>query len=140
LAERERERLIREYVAQGYSANRIQKLLQEKGLGLRRKTLLAKIREVKGIPKKPHPFKYIPRKYRRVEVEAILGKRLAIYGTVGGRSRRIEIYGSGRELYQAVRDAIIHPPRERFVICHAKDFQKHLDYRSYWDERPAASS
>lgn len=150
--ERERERLIREYVAEGYSANMIQRELQKKGLGLRRKVLLAKIREVKGVPKKPHPSKYIPRKYRRVEVkpvpkreipflrERIWGKRLAVYGTVRGRSRRIEMYGSGRELYNAMLDAVIHPPRERFVICHARDVAYYLDYGDEWDERPMAVS
>ena len=77
---------IRWYVKRGYSAKKIQKKLQEKNLGLRRKTLLTQIRIMKGTSTKtiiedgkrkkvsiykriePRlPKKSIPKKYRKKE-------------------------------------------------------------------------
>jgi len=115
-----RERLIKRYVRLGYSANRIQKELQKRGLGMRRQTLLARVREVKI-----------------KEYERLYGaKRLAVYGTVWGEGRRIELYGTGRQLYQAMLDVAVHPPKKRFVVCHAHDAPRHLDYLFRWDEHP----
>ena len=73
----QRERLIRYYVRKRYSANLIQQKLREKGLGMRRKELLAKVREVKGVPKKPYAERYVPIKYlSRAKRKKGLGKCL----------------------------------------------------------------
>jgi len=56
--------MIRTLVSQGYSANKIQKILQKQGLGIRRKKLLTIVRALKGVPKKPQTWKYVPKKYR----------------------------------------------------------------------------
>lgn len=53
------------YISHGYSANKIQRILKNKGIGIRRKTLLRYIREAKGISVKANREKYIPKKYRR---------------------------------------------------------------------------
>lgn len=147
--EKERKKLIREYVKRGYSANKIQKELQKRGLGMRRKELLAKVREVKGISKKPHAEKHVPIKYKRKvmkmrkieEIKPIsYPKWVAVYGTVNGKSRRVEMSGSGRELYNAMFDVVKHPPKRRFVRCHAGEAPFYLDYFDEWDEHPAVVS
>ena len=140
-----RERLIRYYVKKRYSANLIQKKLQEKGLGMRRKELLARVREVKGVPKKPKPEIYIPAKYRKPKakpkrVRVVPAKWIAVYGTVDGESRRVELAGSGRQLYRAMLDLAKHPPKKRFVRCSASEVSNYLDYEDEWDEHPAVRS
>lgn len=138
---KERDRLIREYVKAGYSANRIQKTLSQKGLGMRRKDLLAEIRRVKGVRRKPYVERHIPVKYRRrVAPPWILEKYVAVYGSVHGISRRVEMKGTGRELYNAMRNVIIHPPRERFIRCHASEVKHYLDFQKEWDSRPDVES
>ncbi|MEM0007532.1 MAG: hypothetical protein QXR89_04600 [Candidatus Bathyarchaeia archaeon] len=144
----QRERLIRYYVGKRYSANFIQHKLREKGLGMRRKELLAKVREVKGVPKRPRPEKHVPIKYlakaergRRLRVKPeAFGKWIAVYGTVDGKSRRIELGGSGRALYSAMLKVAKHPPKRRFVRCHASEAPYYLDYDEEWDEHPAVVS
>jgi hypothetical protein len=113
-----RERLIKRYVAEGYSANKIQKELHKQGLGIRRKILLAKIRRIKGVPK---------RKFRRERVY-VAAKWIAVYGTVDGKSRRVELAGSGRQLFRAMLDLAVHPPKKRFVRCAASDVPYVLDH------------
>lgn len=136
--EAKRERLIKNYVKQGLSANEIQKRLQKRGLGMRRKRLLAVVRMYKGVSKKPHPEKYVPKwtllKYKRV----------AVYGLVDGQSRRAEIYGTGRSLYQVMQIAVKHPPKKRFlketanrVLVSPKDY---FDIRAVWDDLPEVES
>ncbi|MEM3797745.1 MAG: hypothetical protein QXY74_04835, partial [Candidatus Bathyarchaeia archaeon] len=146
--EEKRLRLIRNMVKKNYSANLIQHKLREKGLGMRRKELLAKVREIKGVPKRPHPEKHVPIKYlaraerrRRVRVKPeAFGKWIAVYGTVDGESRRIELGGSGRALYSAMLHVAKHPPKKRFVRCHASEAPYYLDYDEEWDEHPAVVS
>lgn len=115
---------VRMYVAKGYSANRIQRELQKRGLGFRRKDLLKMVREVRG------------EEYRRLYA----AKRVALYGAVEGESRRLEIYGSGKQLYRAMQDAVEHPPKKRWVTCHAKEVGKFLDWFRSWDYRPEVLS
>ncbi|MEM3829939.1 MAG: hypothetical protein QXP36_12125 [Conexivisphaerales archaeon] len=136
--EEEREKVIREGVRRGYSANQIQRELQKRGLGMRRKRLLAVVRRVKGVRKKPHAEKYVPKWI------LARGKRVAVYGTVEGQSRRAEIYGKGRSLYQVMQVAVKHPPKKRFlketanrVLASPKDY---FDIRAVWDERPEIES
>ena len=52
------------YVSRGYSANRIQKRMKDRGLGVRRKTLLKIVREMRLKSEKADVKKYIPKKYR----------------------------------------------------------------------------
>jgi len=144
----ERERLIREYARQGYSANYIQQRLGSQGLGMRRKELLRKVKQVKSqVKPKAHGIAVSSyrgkRRVRRARFK-MRGKRLAIYGTVGGESRRIELYGSGHALYLAMLGASQHPPRERFLVTSAEDFLdnefEYLDLSESWDEHPEAES
>jgi len=53
------------YVKRGYSANKIQRRLKKRGIGIRRKTLLRMVREAKKKPIKANSRKYTPKKYRK---------------------------------------------------------------------------
>lgn len=58
-------RAIKWYVQRDYSANEIQRRLKERGLGVRRKRLLAEVRSIKKIEITPEKrIKHIPKKYR----------------------------------------------------------------------------
>ena len=145
---RRRERLIRYYVKKRFSANLIQHELRKKGLGMRRKQLLAKVREIKGVPKRPYPEKHVPstaiarRKWRRKagRVKPEVGKWIAVYGTVNGVSRRIELAGSGISLYRAMEYVATYPPKKRFVRCCASEAPYFLDYDEVWDAHPIVES
>ena len=137
-------RAIRTYVKQGYSANKIQKKLQSRGLGIQRKRLLAEVRRVKGTEPKAHPQKYTPKKYRRVTPRArrplFNGKHIAVYryattwrykklakefGLPKSYSARFEFYGNGKDLAKAIRLALsgIVPKWENpHVECSARTF------------------
>jgi hypothetical protein len=56
---------VKWYVQHKYSANKIQKALKKRGIGIRRKTLLKIVRDVKKRPLKANTSKYTPKKYRR---------------------------------------------------------------------------
>lgn len=56
---------VKWYVNHKYSANRIQRRLQKRGLGIRRKTLLRYVREAKGTKLKANSWKYNPKKPKR---------------------------------------------------------------------------
>ncbi|MEM4068022.1 MAG: hypothetical protein QXV17_14310 [Candidatus Micrarchaeaceae archaeon] len=47
------------------SANEIIRKAQEKNIGIQRKKALEIIRQIKGKKKKPHAYKYTPKKYRK---------------------------------------------------------------------------
>ena len=65
-------RIIKDCVDAGISGNKIQKLLQENGLGVRRKKLYAEIRAIKGKELfKEKSKKSIPKKYRKEEKEPV---------------------------------------------------------------------
>lgn len=53
------------YVSRGYSANKIQKRLKDRGIGIQRKKLLKIVREMRLKEKKADSKKYTPKKYRR---------------------------------------------------------------------------
>ena len=57
-----------------------------------------------------------------------------------GTSRRIELAGSGKQLYKAMLDVAKHPPKKRFVQCGATEVANYLDYENMWDERPKVKS
>ena len=140
----ERDRLIREYVEKGYRANRIQRELQHRGLGMRRKDLLAQIRGVKGVKKKPESYKYTPRKYRRILIPRPEPVKIAIYGSVRGRPRRIQLIGYPQDLYYAVIQGVKHPPKQQFLTSRAGSValfpSRYLDVEEEWDDRPRVES
>jgi len=156
---------IKGYVKQGYSANKIQKKLKSQGLGIRRQTLLAEVRKIKGKKPKAQPQKYTPKKYRRVTPKArrpvFSGKHVAVYrpattkryrklarklGAPQSYSARFEFYGNGKDLAKAVRLAysgIVPRCEHPFVECSARAFLKN-PYRygedGEWVDRPNVES
>jgi len=140
---------IRTKVKQGKSGNQIQRELKREGRGIRRKTLLAYVRKFKGRPLKPHVERYIPRKYRRrvaVAPKPKPEKHVAVYGKHEGKSKRVELSGTGKGLYRFLIDAVKHPPRKRIQRVSVKDYMgvsdraKYLDYGEEWDNRPTVKS
>lgn len=144
--EQRRNRLIKSYAQKGYSANRIQKMLRQKGLGLRRKELLRRVREVKKVKPRGTGAKYVPVKYRRpAERKAVQpAKAVAVYGLVYGESKRVQMYGSGRDLYKAMVLVSRHPPRKKFLTADASRIalspSEYLDLDEEWDRHPEVSS
>lgn len=132
---------IREYSRQGLSANEIQRRLSKQRMGLRRAVLLNYVRGFKGQKSKAKVSKYVPHKYR---IPLFVGaKQVAEYGKVHGQSRRIQVYGSGKQLYKLMQLISQHPPRERFLIIDANSLLSHpWRYLSmeFWDERPEIKS
>lgn len=123
-------RAIKGYVKKGYSTNKIQKTLQARGLGIRRKVLLTEIRKVKGVQLKKDSQKYTRKKYRerkerrekwteRARITAIpQPKQVAVYGYAttpryreiakeleasNAYSARFEFHGRGKDIGDAVR-------------------------------------
>ena len=147
------ENRIRIKVQQGKSANQIQRELKSEGIGIRRTTVLAYVREFRGRKPKAESYKYTPRKYlskeRRLHIEHVVkGKHIAIYGTVNGLGKRIEVSGTGKQLFSFLHEAVEHPPRKRFSrlnvdrddldTIHGR--AEHLDLREYWDDKPKIES
>lgn len=153
---KQQRKAIRTYIKQGYSANKIQKKLKGQGLGIRRKTLLAEVRKLKGTNPKAHPQKYTPQKYRRVTPKArkpvFRGKHIAVYRyarTLKHRkpySARFEFYGNGKDLAKAVRLALsgIVPRWENpHVECSARAFLNNpykYGEKGMWVDRPNIES
>jgi hypothetical protein len=144
---------IKAYVKQGLSSNKIQKRLQKRHIGLRRKVLLAEIRKVKRKKPKANTYKYTSRKYRMrgrptypstKRGQFHFGRQIAGYGSVHGQSRRIQVYGSGKQLYSVMLLASQHPPRTRFLTIYAGTLLsnpwKYLSREEFWDDRPRVES
>lgn len=137
---------IKGYVKQGYSANKIQKRLQKQHLGIRRKVLLTEIRKIKHQKPKPHPQKYTPHKYRirRLKRRFPMMKQIAVYGTVHGKPRRVQIAGTGKQLYRAMQYVSEYPPKQRFLTISTKELLKdpwrYLDQKKRWDSHPDVKS
>lgn len=151
---------IRTYVKQGLGSNKIQKRLQERHLGLRRKVLLAEIRKLKRKKPKVNVYKYTPKKYRRIsrgygypsKRRRFSGRQVAVYGYAKtmrhprAYSARFEFYGSGKELFQAVRLAhsgIVPRYEWAFVKCSARDFLHNPNFygeRGVWVAKPEVES
>jgi len=150
----ETRRAIRTYVKQGYSANKIQKKLQKQHLGIRRKSLRAEIRKIKGKKPKVNRFKYTPKKYRKMTRGItyprrkrrldFFEKKIAGYSTVNGKPRRIQVYGNGRQLYRVMQLASKYPPKQQFLTIDAskllRDPWKYLSKEERWDARPLIES
>jgi hypothetical protein len=144
---------IRELSRTKKSANKIVRQTRREGIGIRRTTILAYIREFRGKAPKPHAYKYTPRKYlttkRRLHIEHdIKRKHIAIYGKVNGVNRRIEVTGSGKGLMSFLVDAVKHPPKKRISRLDVDrdrldtfyGRRKVLDYGKEWDVRPTIKS
>lgn len=143
---------IRKLNRQGLSTNQIQKTLQHQGLGLQRKTLLTYIRELRGRPAPAEWQKYIPKKYRHPQPPPPLPpfpmgiKQVCVYGTYHGRQKRIQVYGSGADIYQAMPYMIDHPPKQDFLTIDAESLltnpNRYLDTRvgAEWDRKPYIES
>ena len=152
---------IKTYVKQGLSSNKIQKKLQKRHLGIRRKVLLAEIRKVKRKKPKANAYKYTPKKYRKTggrrygyssKKRRFSGRQVAVYGYAKtdrhprAYSARFEFYGSGRELRQAVRlahNGIVPRFEWAFVKCSARDFLNNpsiFGERGIWTARPDVES
>jgi hypothetical protein len=157
---KQQRKAIKTYVKQGLSSNNIQKILQKRHLGLRRKVLLAEIRKVKHRKPKMNAYKYTPKKYCGVsgrygypsKRRRFVGRQVAVYGYAKtmrhprAYSARFEFYGSGRELRQAVRQAhngIVPRYEWAFVKCSARDFLNNPSIygeRGIWTARPDVDS
>ncbi len=152
---------VEKEVYEGKSSNQIQKDLREHDMGMRRKVLLATIREIKGITIKPDRWKYVPLKYRHLKMLPKSGrpvseerlkraerriqlsfsqKQITIAGTVNGRPHRIQIKGRGRDLYRVMGDIIRHPPKKRFLTTTTNKVLGELNYYETWDMRPNVNS
>jgi len=156
---------IRTYIKQGYSANKIQKKLQSKGLGIQRKRLLAEVRKVKGTKPQAYTQRYTPKKYRRVTPRArrpvYSGKHIAVYryattsryrvvakklGLPKAYSARFEFYGNGKDLAKAVHLALtgIVPRWEKpHVECSARAFLTNpykYGEKGMWVDKPNIES
>jgi len=116
---------IRTYVKQGLSGNKIQKRLSKRGLGIRRKTLLAEIRKVKRQRPRVPREKYVPHKYRplRIPAIAIVPKMIRLEGRFQGERKTVRERGSGKDLFRFVR----------------KEMDK-ADRGEGWDARPKVIS
>lgn len=133
---------IRQYSRKGYSANQIQHKLSQRHMGLRRTILLGYVREFKGKQARRSVERYTPTKYRPARI-GIFVKQVTCYGTQQGRAKRIQMAGSGRQLYEAMRLVSKHPPKKQFLTLSAEalldDPQEFLE-RGQWDARPKIES
>jgi len=116
------EKRIRRLSKEDISANEIVRQLRREGRGIRRTTALSIIREERG------------------------PKHVAVYGKVNGRSRRIEAYGTGKQLGSLLFDAVEHPPKKRITRISTDKVKglsqraKVIDYKESWDNRPTIRS
>ena len=133
---------IQSLALQGKSANAIQATLQSEGMGIRRSDLLKYVRQAKGVRVKEARWKYTPRKYREGAKYQRWGKRIAVYGKVKGKSRRVEISGKGKDIYKSLRSIMKHPPKKRVLRIDADRFdgREDLDLDEEWDDRPELAS
>jgi len=149
---KQQKKAIRPYVKEGLSSNKIQKRLQQRHIGMRRAVLLAEIRKIKRQKPKANRYKYTPRKYRKRRVfypsharRQFYGEyQIAGYGTVNGKSRRIQVYGNRKLLYKVMLLASQHPPLTRFLTINAETLLsnpwRYLSREEFWDDRPRVDS
>ena len=144
---------IRELSRTKKSANKIVRQTRREGIGIRRTTILAYIREFRGKAPKKDVYKYIPKKYltreRRLHIEqGVKRKGVVIYGKVNGINRRTEVSGTGKGLMSFLVDAVKHPPKKRISRLDVDrdrldtfyGRRKVLDYGREWYDRPTIKS
>lgn len=159
---KQQRKAIRNYIKKGYSANRIQKRLKARHMGMRRTVLLSQIRKVNHQKAKVDRLKYTPRKYQKItggiphppktRRQFFIGRQVAVYGYARtsrhprAYSARFEFCGNGKALFLAVKKAHegIVPRKEwAFVKCSARDFLSNPSVygeRGFWTERPEVES
>ena len=93
---------IRQLSREGYSANQIQRKLQQEHIGSRRTTLSERARESKRQPVQHSVESYIPR--RRARIEGLRGKQVTLIGRHRGKRAVKQVRGSGRQLYRWIVD------------------------------------
>lgn len=80
----------------------------------------------------------------RARFRAYGGKKVASYGTVHLKSKRVQMYGSGKQTYQAMILVAKHPPKKQFLTISAEALlespEEYLDMRGRWDVRPEIKS
>lgn len=140
---------IRSYAHKGYSANKIQQKLRQRHMGMRRTKLLGYVREFKHKQARPHVQKHIPRKYRKSTIYRpapkmqLFQKQIACYGSEHGKSKRIQMSGTGRQLYEAMQIVSKHPPKKQFLTISSEALlespEEYLE-RGHWDARPEIES
>lgn len=119
---------------------------------MRRTKLLSYVRKYKHKQPKAHPEKHIRKKYRKSTYQArptgkpaigLFQKQIACYGSEHGKSKRIQMSGSGRQLYQAMQIVSKHPPKKQFLTVSPEalleDPEEYLE-RGHWDARPKVES
>ncbi|MGD0496698.1 MAG: hypothetical protein ABSB28_11800 [Candidatus Bathyarchaeia archaeon] len=140
---------IRSYARKGYSANKIQQKLRQRHIGMRRTKLLHYVRQAKHKRARPHVQKHIPREYRRQTTYTpapkigIFAKQIACYGSEHGKSKRIQMFGSGRQLYEAMQIVSKHPPKKQFLTISSEallESPEEFLERGHWDARPRVES
>lgn len=132
---------IREYSRQGLSANEIQRRLSRQGMGMRRTVMLQYVREFKRQTQETSVSKNVPYKYRLSF--SFGGKHVAVYSTVRGKQRRIQVYGNGKQLRRVMVLVSRHPPKQRFLTIDAASLLSNpWRYLSegFWDEKPQIES
>ena len=113
---------------------------------MRRKDLLAEVRKIKGTKPKADRQKYTPHKYRigRLKIRFPIVKQIAVYNTVQGQPRRVQVAGTGKELYRAMQYVSQYPPKKQFLTISAVELLKnpwrYLDRKKRWDRHPDIKS
>jgi len=118
-------RLVSRFSKRGYSANRIQRELSRRHMGMRRTVLLRHVREFRGRQAKPSPEKYTRKKYRKVtsQLRFPTSKTIILRGRWKGEKKTIHRSGYGSQLYNFVRQE----------MAKARN-------REGWDARPEITS
>jgi hypothetical protein len=70
--------IIRNMSRRGYGANKINRTLRAKHIGMRRTKLLTYVREFKGRSPKPHPERYVRVRYRKTTVPILQPQKTVI--------------------------------------------------------------
>jgi hypothetical protein len=120
-------------------------------MGMRRTKLLGYVRKYKHKQPKAYPEKHIRKKYRKptrttytpAPKIGIFGKQIACYGSEHGVSKRIQMSGTGRQLYEAMQIVSKHPPKKQFLTISTEALlespEEYLE-RGHWDARPKVQS
>jgi hypothetical protein len=159
---KQQRKAIRSYVKKGITANKIQKRLRARHMGMRRTVLLSQIRKVKHQKPKANRLKHTPKKYQRMTSgvphpsrerrQTMSGRQVAVYGYARTRrnprpySARFEFYGSGKDLFKAVKlahDGFVPRKEWAFVKCSAREFLSNPEVygeRGEWSDSPRVES
>lgn len=66
-------------------------------------------------------------------------KQIAAYGTHHGKNKRVQMKGTGRQLFEAMQLVARHPPKKQFLTVSTEDLlddpEEYLE-SGMWDDRP----